>query len=180
LWDAVRDALDDKSQFLDFYEPLYRRFASREEPWMDCFSCNISVTKSERIEFDETFTNWGCEDYDLFYGLYSEHGYEVRTADTMAYEIEGNIAAASQARIIGHLRNGFRFYDKWSHTGLRPEYAVPLYRFNAETRLWRVGNLPGHGWKSAYQDGYVDMARRWLADNGYYVTEGGHVGSEPD
>ena len=106
-----------------------------------------------------------------------QHGYEIVATDATAYDVAGDSTAWGQSNVIAHLRSGFRFYDKWAHRGLKPEYAVPFYKFDPATNHWRGTPLPAHGWTSAYQDGYVDMARAWLADNGYYVKDGATTGS---
>ena len=173
LWAILRSeaAQTDETRYREIAEQFYRRLLAKGQPWMDCYGCNISVTRSERIGFDESFQEWGNEDYEMFYCLYSQHGYEVTSTPAVAYELEGKPRDWTQANYISHLCSGFRFYDKWAHAGLRPEFALPLYHLDPETNTWGDTRLPTHGYASGYTDDYVNTARAWLEERGYYRRE---------
>ena len=57
-------------------------------PWIFFVTCNVSVRKIHLIEvgmFDENFTGWGIEDYELGYALY-KHGLEYKLCrDAVSY-----------------------------------------------------------------------------------------------
>jgi len=171
LWELLRSeqtSSNRHTRFRQATEMLDRHYLWKLQPWMTCYGCNISVTKSDLIEFDESFTDWGNEDYDLFYGLTAVHGYEVSVIHAVTYEVEGKAKDWKQADYLAHLRSGFRFFDKWSASGLRPEFAVPRYNLDPETGLWQSTHMPVHGWASQDHAAYVETARRWLAENGSY------------
>jgi glycosyltransferase involved in cell wall biosynthesis len=176
LWTFLRsnEALDERSQLGQGLEKLFRQYASTKEPWTTCYSSNISVAKSPIVEFDEAFEGWGSEDWDLFYGLTKVHGHEVRLVDAVAYDVLGwkDQRLWPQSSFVAHLRNGMRFLDKWQHTGLKAEFALPRYDFAPGTQQWSVPKAFRFG--VAWDDwpDYTQMVRRWLAENAFYPSEG--------
>jgi glycosyltransferase involved in cell wall biosynthesis len=173
LWALLRgeEAKDLDSRRSEVLERISLDYLRKIAPWAICFSCNVSVTRSPLVEFDESFVSWGYEDWDLFYGLNVVSGFEVSQVEAIAYEVSSSFAgdkARQQDGYIGILCNAFRFLDKWAHTGLTLECAIPKFNFDPETRLWSPANqvtfganLPGYG-------DYVETTRRWLVENGYY------------
>jgi glycosyltransferase involved in cell wall biosynthesis len=164
LWRLLRDeaSSDRRSKLHETMEQLYRHYLWKLQTWMTCYGCNISVSNSPLVEFDESFEFWGNEDYDLFYNLVALQGYEVALIDAVAYDIEGKEKEWRQSDYIEHLRSGLQFFDKWEATGLSPEFAVPRYELDESTGLWRHAHVPVHGWSAGAPE-YVDMVRQWLA-----------------
>ena len=173
LWPLLRgdDAIDRLSRATEAFEMLYRHVLWKAAPWMTCSTCNISVPKSPLVEFDETFVGWGYEDYDLFYGLNSVHGFEVIPIEVDAYEVHGRVDKGEtwkQDHFVGHLVNGFRFQDKWARTGLKIEQSIPRYDLDPETDCWWFSSLPIVGGRTNDFPAYVERTRQWLKEKGLY------------
>jgi glycosyltransferase involved in cell wall biosynthesis len=173
LWALLRteQAVNRSSRAQEGFELLFRHYAWKDQSWMTCFGCNISVRKAPLVEFDEAFQGWGNEDWDLFYGLVNMHGYEVLPVDAVAYDISGTFNYRdtwSQRHFIEHLITGFLFYDKWSHTGLKIEHAIPRHDLDPETDLWSFSRRRLVGKLDEDFPAYVDMARGWLVARGLY------------
>jgi glycosyltransferase involved in cell wall biosynthesis len=173
LWELLRteQAVNRSSRAQEGFELLFRHYAWKDQPWMTCFGCNISVRKSPLIQFDEAFQGWGNEDWDLFYGLVNVHGYKVLPVDAVAYDISGAFNYRdtwSQRHFIEHLITGFQFYDKWSQTGLKIEHAIPRHELDPRTGRWSFSRRRLVGKLDEDFPAYVDMARGWLVARGLY------------
>ena len=173
IWALLQDPgiRDDYALMSEFFEKMFRQFMQRSAAWANCYSCNISVRNTPLVEFDESFTGWGCEDWDLFFRLNVVHEFAITTVDAVAYDVRGGVDRAEvwqQSDYIVHLCNGFRFLDKWSNLGLTAAYAVPRYALDPETGLWSMSN--GRIFDEASEDfpEYAEMARDWLVRNGFY------------
>ena len=181
LWTSLHDDSAERlTKATEHFEMLYRHILWKAAPWMACFSCNVSVPRSSMVEFDEDFVGWGYEDYELFYRLNAIHGFTVLPVDADAYEIRGRVDLGktwTQANFIAHLTNGFRFHDKWAHTGLTYPQSIPRYDLDPDTGNWRFSGLPVFGPRATDFPDYIEMARRWLVEHGHYPAT---VPGEPD
>jgi glycosyltransferase involved in cell wall biosynthesis len=172
LWALLRDDSAERlTKATENFELLYRHVLWKAAPWMACFSCNVSVPRSHLVEFDEEFVGWGYEDYELFYRLNVIHGFTVLPIDADAYELGGRVdrsTAWTQRHFVDHLVNGFRFHDKWAHTGLTYPQSIPRYDLDPDAGNWRFSGLPVFGPRATDFPAYIEMARGWLVTNGYY------------
>jgi glycosyltransferase involved in cell wall biosynthesis len=175
FWNLLRSdqAVSRESRAQEAFERLYRHYASKDQPWMNCFGCNLSVTKSPLIEFDEAFRGWGNEDWDLFYGLTKVNGFEVVPIDAVAYEVSSEFDkrnAWKQSQFIEHLVTGFQFFDKWAHTGLKPHHAIARHDFDPETERWTFSRHRVSGAVDKDFPKYLERTRRWLVERGHYTA----------
>ena len=76
-------------------------------PWIFFVTCNVSVGKNHLLElglFDENFTGWGVEDYELGYRLY-KHGIQYTLCrDAISYHQfhSRNFAKARESELINY------------------------------------------------------------------------------
>jgi hypothetical protein len=94
--------------------------------------------------------------------------------DARAYDVSGTYkddGVRSQRQFIEHLVTGFRFLDKWEHTGLKDYQAIPRYHLDTGTGMWTVVNrstIRAAGKDLLDFPEYAEQARRWLVERGLY------------
>lgn len=69
----VVNSMVKKSEYRESQRRL--EWLSSENPWRGCFSCNLSVRRSEEVYFDENFIGWGPDDQEFAYRLCKINGY---------------------------------------------------------------------------------------------------------
>jgi glycosyltransferase involved in cell wall biosynthesis len=186
LWSVLRreDAIDRRSRIVEAIAALLEHWAKKPGPhrpasWTSCHGCNFSVSKSSLVEFDESMVGWGFEDLDLAYALSVVHGFEVTHIQAIAYEVQGWVDRGEtwqQSDYIAHLCNGFRLLDKWAHTGMTAEQAIPRHTLDPETGLWSM--TP---YRRRRNRRPVDQAsiRQWLIERGHLPSVGGASSQKP-
>jgi glycosyltransferase involved in cell wall biosynthesis len=168
LWQILRSnaARDFQSKIVESISLLGQHWRLKAKPWTSIQGCNISVTNSPLIRFDEEMVGWGFEDVELAYSLNAVHAYEVVHVEAMAYDIQGWVdprEAWKQSDYIAHLCNGFRFLDRWAHVGLTAEEAIPRHHFDPETGLWSMTSI-----RKAREDTFdYQFMRDWLVEHGH-------------
>ena len=151
-------------------EMVRHTFLGKHHPWVACFGCNISMTKSPLIEFDESFVDWGLEDYDLFYALNVIHGYETAKVSALAYDVDNRQKVWGHSDFVALLRSGIRFLDKWESTGVPAQLAVARLDLDPTTDEWGPTSLPFDGLTAKDYGEYVANVRHWLDQRGLYPT----------
>jgi hypothetical protein len=110
---------------------------------------------------------WGFEDVEVAYGLTVAHGYQIVQVDAAAYDVQGWVDHArtwQQSDYIANLCNGFRFLDKWAHTGLTPQQAIPKHTLDPETGLWSMTPMRKRLKAPPLDEQFI---RQWLTERGY-------------
>ena len=168
LWTLLRSdqAFDSQSRVVEALLSMRQRKAYNREPWASLESCNFSVTNSASVRFDDGMVGWGFEDVELAYNLTIVRGYQIINVDATAYDVQGYVDHATtwqQSDYIANLCNGFRFLDRWAHTGLTPQQAIPKHTLDSESGLWSM--TPIRKRLKAPVD--EQQVRGWLVERGY-------------
>jgi glycosyltransferase involved in cell wall biosynthesis len=169
LWDLLRtEAADPRSEILGVVNELNQRWSHQKAAWSSCYGCNLSLPNSPLVRFDEAMVGWGDEDLDLAYGLNVVHGFQVAHIPVVAYDVRGWVDRSTtwqQKDYIAHLCNAFRFLEKWAHTGMTAERAIPNYTLDPATGNWAMTPMRRRGHTKVPPD--YEFIHNWLVERGH-------------
>jgi len=168
------DAAKAGSRMNEFVEAKLRDVALRHgDPWLACWSCNMSVALSDAVRLDEFFHGWGCEDTELAYRLAHEFDLEVLYQDDIVgHHLAEHLGFPGITRrhedIVAYLRNFCYMVDKWPAMLECIDILILPYALNDDGQTWRA---TGPMEKQSTVE-TLATARRWLAERSIYPTEG--------
>ncbi len=155
-------------------QKVQARLAVSGRPWLACFSCNLSLERSDAIYLDEFFKTWGLEDTEMAYRLSAVEGLEVHFEEGLeAYHLANRESNPMLTRrhddIVKYLRNFCYFLDKWpdAFTGYPMDMDLLPFELDPETNQWRTTRPTLNAPKRDFQV-FEQQLRDWLQQNGVY------------
>ena len=141
-------------------------------PWRACVSCNLSIERNPEVVFDEHFTGWGADDWELAYRLIKTHGYTPFYEQTaQAYQLEipsetENIFRNGKPKtILQFIRNVFYFHEK--HPEIDKEvlfFNLPKLELNIQTNQWEVRLKPLDEGEFSLEE-VIKTTKQWLENH---------------